>query len=96
MNAGTFARPSAWLPIAMSLAAFATVLGHVIFFGAAQETDEGAAAHIFQLLMVGQLPVIAFFAINWLQRAPKQALLVLALQVVAVAVAFLPVWYFRL
>ena len=34
-------QPSAFLPVARSLAALATVLGHVAMFGAAREADEG-------------------------------------------------------
>ena len=30
--------------------------------------DEGTIAHLWQLLMAGQLPVLAFFAIKWLPR----------------------------
>jgi hypothetical protein len=56
-------RPSAFLPLAMSLAALAVVLGHVAMFGAAREADEGSAAHIWQILMAGQIPIMAFFAI---------------------------------
>jgi hypothetical protein len=74
-------RPSAFLPIAMSLAALTLVLGHIAMFGTAREADEGAAAHLWQLLMVGQIPVLAFFAIKWLPRSPRQTLYVLALQV---------------
>jgi hypothetical protein len=96
MSASTFAKPSAWVPIAMSLAALVTVLGRIIVFGATREPDEGAAAHLFQLLIAGQLPVIAFFAIKWLQRTPKKALVVLVLQASAVIAALLPVWYFHL
>lgn len=40
-------------------------------------------ARIFQLLMVLQLPIIAYFAIRWLPKRPAQALLILALQAVA-------------
>ena len=53
-------RPSAFLPIAMSLAALATITVYLALHGTAPQADEGAAAHIWQLLMVCQLPVIAF------------------------------------
>jgi hypothetical protein len=43
-------RPSAYLPVAMSFLALATVVSHVAIFGVAREADEGIAAHIFQLL----------------------------------------------
>jgi hypothetical protein len=37
-------RPSAFLPIAMSLTALAVVLGHIAMYGVVREADEGAAA----------------------------------------------------
>lgn len=86
----------AWLPLAMSFAALALVLGHIAVFGAAREADEAAAAHIFQLLMAGQVPIIAFFVIMWLPRTPRQALLILALQAGAALAAFAPVFIFNL
>lgn len=89
-------RPSAWVPVAMSLAALATVLIHIARFGAAREADEGAAAHIWQILMVAQVPVMAFFAIKWLPQTPKRALLVLTLQIGAALAALAPVFYFNL
>lgn len=88
--------PSAWLPLLMSFAALALVLGHVAMFGAVREEDEGTAAHIFQLLMVAQIPIVTFFAVMWLPRTPKQALLVLALQGAAIIAAFAPVFIFNL
>ena len=89
-------RPIAFLPMAMSLAALAVVLGHIAVYGAAREADEGAAAHIWQLLMAGQLPILAFFAIKWLPKAPKLTHYVLAMQAGAVAAALAPVFYFNL
>ena len=85
-------QPSAYLPVAMSLAAIATVLTHIALFGIAREADEGTAAHIWQLLMAGQFPILAFFAIKWVPRAPREALPILALQVAAVLAALAPVY----
>ena len=85
-------RPSALIPIAMSMAALAIVLGHIVLVGTAREADEGTAAHLWQLLMAGQLPVIGVFAITWLPRQPKHALIVLALQLVAGLAAAAPVF----
>jgi len=76
----------------MSLAALSLVLGHVAIYGGARQADEGAAAHLWQLLIAGQIPVIAFFAIKWLPRTPGQALLVLVLQAVAGLAAAAPVF----
>ena len=91
-------RPSAFLPLAMSVAALILVLGKVAIVGtgAAHEADEGATAHIFQLLIAGQVPLVAFFAIKWLPRAPRFSLPVLALQALAVIAALAPVYYFNL
>ncbi len=88
--------PSALVPIAMSLVALALVLGHIAIYGALREADEGAVAHLWQILMAGQLPVLAFFAIKWMPRAPKPTLEVLALQAGAVLAAMAPVLYFNL
>jgi hypothetical protein len=72
--------PSGWLPIAMSLAALGLVLYHALFVGDVQQPDEGTAAHIYQLLMTVQMPIVAYFLIRWVPRRWKQGLLVLALQ----------------
>ena len=85
-------RPSAFLPIAMSLAALATITVYLALHGTAPQADEGAAAHIWQLLMVCQLPVIAFFAVKWFPQSPKQALTNLSLQFVAALAATAPVF----
>jgi hypothetical protein len=93
---GLIKRPSAFVPITMSLAAFAVVAGHLVIFGAARQADEGAAAHLWQLLVGAQLPLIAFFVIKWLPQAPQAAWRILALQVVAGLVAVAPVYFLHL
>ena len=85
-------RPSALIPLAMSLAALSLVLGHIAIYGGARQADEGAAARLWQFLIAGQIPVIAFFAIKWLPRTPGQALLVLVVQAVAGLTAAAPVF----
>jgi hypothetical protein len=80
----------------MSLAALSLVVGHIALFGAAREADEGAAAHLWQLLMAAQIPVIAFFALTWLPRTPRPALLVLTLQMAAGLAAAAPVFLLKL
>ena len=88
--------PSAFIPVAMSLTALALVLGHIAIYGVAREADEGATAHLWQLLMAGQMPVLAFFAIKWLPKAPRPTLGVLALQAGAVLASMAPVFFFNL
>ncbi|MGA9811939.1 MAG: hypothetical protein WBQ64_04125 [Terriglobales bacterium] len=80
----------------MSLTALAFVLVHIAIFGAAREADEGTAAHIWQLLMAGQIPVLALFVLKWLPRAPRAALSVLAMQIAAALAAMAPVFFFNL
>ncbi len=89
-------QPSAFLPLAMSLIALAMVLGDIAIFGVVHQADEGAVAHLWQLLMAGQMPVLVFFAIKWLPRAPKQTLFVLALQAGAVLASMAPVFFLNL
>jgi len=96
MNISTLKKPSAWLPLAMSCAALAVVLIHVVRFGVAREADEGTSAHLWQLLMAAQVPVIAFFAVKWLPRNPGPALLILALQACAALAALAPVFLLNL
>jgi len=87
--------PSAFLPVAMSFAALATVLMFVTLHGTAPQADEGAAAHIWQLLMAAQVPFILFFAIKWLPQSPRQAVPILGLQVGAALAAMAPVLLFH-
>ncbi|HEX7531445.1 MAG TPA: hypothetical protein VF333_09895 [Pyrinomonadaceae bacterium] len=85
-------RPSAFVPVAMSFAALAIVLVHIIMSGAAREADEGTGAHLWQLLMAAQIPIVVFFAIRWLPRSPRSALPILALQALAALAALAPVY----
>ena len=95
MSKSLLKHPSAVLPIAMSAVALAIVIVHALRFGVAPEPDEGTSAHLWQLLMAGQVPVIAFFAIRWVPTEPQQALPVLALQVAAALAAAFPVWWLQ-
>ena len=87
--------PSAFLPIAMSFAALATVLIYIAMFGVARQADEGTAAHIWQILMAAQIPIIAVFIFKWLPRNPIKALAVLALQGSAALAALIPVFLLK-
>jgi hypothetical protein len=75
----------------MSGLALAVVLGYIAIFGAVREPDEGAAAHLWQLLMVGQIPVIGWFLLTRLKTSPRQAIVVLAVQIAAIVAAAAPV-----
>jgi hypothetical protein len=87
-----FRTPTAFLPVMMSLAALAVVLSYLVLHGPAPQADEGAAAHVWQLLMAGQVPIMALFAIIWSRKAPREASMVLAVQIIAAMAAMAPVF----
>lgn len=86
-------QPSAYLPLAMALACLTLVLGHYAMYGNLHEVDEGTPAHLFQLLMVAQVPIVGYFAIKWLPQSPTQALQVLTLWAAVVVAAFTSVYF---
>jgi hypothetical protein len=91
-----FRQPAAFLPIAMSLIALTVVLFHIAVYGVVREPDEGTAAHLWQILMAGQLPILAFFAVKWFPRAPRPTLFVFALQAAAALASIAPVFFLNL
>jgi hypothetical protein len=93
--AGLFKRPSAFLPIVMSLIAVTVVGIHIAAYGTAAQRDEGGAAHLWQLLMTAQVPVVAFFMIKWTPRVPRAALPVFAVQLAAALAALAPVYFLK-
>ena len=100
-NGSAFRAPSAWIPAALAVGAIALLAGYFvtgphepyIFVenGVARE-DESAVARIWQLLMLAQLPFILWFAVNWLPRDPRRALMMLAIQGALFVAAALPVY----
>lgn len=67
-------------PMVMSLLALALVMEGVIEFGHNPPKDEGWQAHLYQILMVVQVPIILMFIVTrW--RTLKQNLPVLGTQV---------------
>jgi len=96
MTHSLFRNPSAAIPLGMSAGAFVMLLVHVISIGADPAADEGAAAKLFQLLIAGQAPFVAFFALKWLPRMPSEAMYVMAAQAAAAMAALAPVVLFDL
>ena len=94
-----FARvPSAVIPIALSFSALTVVVVSLAMSNwiVVHESDEGVAAHLWQLCMAVQVPVLLFFALKWIRRSPKQALAVLSVQLGAALLAMAPVYFLRL
>ena len=82
--------------MAMSSVALITVIVHILMLGGGRANDEEATAHLFQLLIAGQAPFVAFFAMKWLPRMPSEAMYVMATQAAAALVALAPVVLFDL
>ncbi|MEW6323606.1 MAG: hypothetical protein AB1635_21245 [Acidobacteriota bacterium] len=95
MHDSLLRKPSALAPMAMSLVALAVVGGYLALYGAARQADEGTAAHLWQLLMAGQLPIVGYFAITWLPGQPRAAVKVLAIQLALFLASILPIWWFE-
>jgi hypothetical protein len=92
-------RPSAWVPIALSLAMLVLIVTLLSIYGIPTPyptKDEGAGAHLFQLWLVVEVLIVVLFVAKWLPQAPKQALLILALQIIAVVATCAPVFFLRL
>ena len=92
-NDSLLKKPTAFLPLLLSLAALAMVLVHWAIFGIMQESDEGTLAHLFQILMIVQIPVAIYFLLNWVDRKPKQTMLIIALQALAGVAAIAAVYF---
>jgi len=89
-------RPAAFLPIVMSVAALVLLGVVAASSGLVREPDEGAVAHIWQLLIAGQSPILAYFLIRWLPRLPRSTVYVFALQLAAALAAMAPVHFLGL
>jgi hypothetical protein len=91
-------KPSGFVPIVMSVTALALLVGSIAAHPGVvvRDSDEGAVAHIWQLLIGGQLPILAYFVFKWLPRAPRQTVCVLALQIGAALAAMAPVYFLGL
>ena len=86
-------QPTGYLPITMSVGALAMIVWFVALHGVARQPDEGAQAHLWQLLVAGQVPLIAYFALRWLPIARQPATVVLVGQAAAVVLlAIAPLW----
>ena len=86
-------QPSGYLPVAMSCGALATIAWYVALHGVVRQPDEGAQAHLWQMLVAGQLPLSGYVALRWLPKARRDALVVLAVQAIAlILLAIAPLW----
>jgi hypothetical protein len=96
MNRQKINRICGIVPVVMSLAALCIVMVVITTGWERNLTDEGTAAHTFQLLIVAQMPfVLAFLATaNW--KRLMEVLRPFSLQVLTIGLALGSVTYFKL
>ena len=81
------------LPLAMTGTVVAAALVHAAQVGGfVREADEGTAAHLFQLLMPAQVPIIALFVATQLPRRPVWTMCIFGLQLAAALALFAAVF----
>ena|SRR5215469_7173024 len=79
--------PTGLLPFGLSLGALLVVLIHVASSGPVPGPDGDAVAHLWQILMLVQIPALALFLGRWLRKARRPTFQVLILQGAAIAVS---------
>ena len=95
MRGALIKQPSAWLPFSMSAAALGLLVLHLARYGVTHDADEGTSAHLFQILMAGQILFIGYFALRWLPENPRQTIGVVALQIGAMIPPFAVLYWFE-
>jgi len=89
-------RYAAIIPLVLSGLALALVVW-VVGTGFERDLrDEGLAAHLFQLLIAAELPILALFLATADRSQTRTLFKWLALQMGAIALAFAPVAIFKL
>jgi hypothetical protein len=81
-RSGGYRRILGIAPIICSLIALALVVGNVAA-GTPPQADEGTAAHLFQLLIAVQVPLVILFVVSADWSRPGRVLRVLGLQALA-------------
>ncbi len=79
------------VPLAMAVAATALIPLHLMLVGPVPQADEGAAARLWQLLMLGQIPAIAYAAALHLRRDVRRGGLVVGLHLAVWCAALAPI-----
>jgi hypothetical protein len=81
------------LPLAMTFTVIAVGVIRAVQIGGFREPDENAAAHLFQLFMPAEVPIVALFAATQWPRDPAWTARVVALQVGTAAALFAGVFF---
>ncbi len=96
MDARTVNRISGTVPVLLSLLAFGVAMTTVGTGWERGRADEGAAAHIFQLLIAAEAPIVLVFLASADWNRVGYVAGNIALQAIALAIAFAPVAVFKL
>ncbi len=90
-------KPSAWVPIVLSLAALVAMLVSIAIAGVpARQPDEGVGAHFFQIWLVLETVLVLIFTAKWLPESPKQTILILILQIITILLPMSIVFFLNL
>jgi hypothetical protein len=87
--------PLGLAPVVMSMFCIGMILLHVARFGTLKQEDEGTEVHLFQLLMVLQIPLILIFVGRWWPDRRRETLVILSLQAFLALLAFLLLYLFE-
>jgi hypothetical protein len=90
-------KPSAWIPIALSIVALSAILVTFALSGPpVPQPDEGTGAHLFQIWLAVEVAMVGFFAVKWLPQKPKQAFIVIMIQIAGILAGCAPVFFLHL
>lgn len=93
-----FKHTTAWLPLVMSLAALLLIVGYVAFVGVSAQPakDEGMVARIFQLFLIGQLPIIGYFAGKYFPKNRQGSFWIIVIQIFSGLVPFATIFFLEM
>ena len=73
----------------MSCLALVFLIGYIAFVGVSTtQTDEGFAARIFQLLIIGQIPIIFFYLVTYFPWKAKEVLWSVGTHIIVAVMVF--------
>ena len=96
MDSQRINRVTGFAPVAMSIAAYFLVLAAVATRWQVDQPDEGTAAHLFQLWVAAQVPIVLVYLASAAWKRPWAILRTLLIQAAAVGIAFSAVFLARL
>ncbi len=85
------------MPVALSIVMFGILMFFLFAFSnQPPEHDEGVGAHLFQIWLAVEVLTVGFFALTEVPKAPRTALPILLVQILAVLIVCAPVFILNL